>query len=107
MEDIMGTAAKLLRIILVPFFMLSFIKATGSSIGKITFILGSPQEITILKSGVENWTIIKLFSHVYDGDRIKTKQESRCEISLNDRSLIRIGENSMFHRCASRSIKAH
>jgi hypothetical protein len=33
---------------------------------------------------------------VLQGDRIKTAAESRCEVRLNDGSIIRIGENSVF-----------
>lgn len=97
MEDIMSTALKSIKVIFIALFILSFTKTLGDSIGKISFILGSPNEVNILKNNSKVWTNAKLYSKVFNGDKIKTKQESRCEIKLNNQSLIRIGENSLFH----------
>lgn len=73
-----------------------FIPTSRTSIGKINFILGSSNDVTIMRSGESNWQNAKLYSSIYNGDQIKTGKESRCETRLNDRSTIRIGENTSF-----------
>jgi hypothetical protein len=69
----------------------------GEKVGTITFILGAPGDIQIKAARAEAWAPVKLKSDVMDGDMIKTSAESRCEITLTDGAIIRIGENSSFH----------
>jgi hypothetical protein len=69
---------------------------TTTSIGKINFLLGKPGEVTIRRANNNAWTTAKLKMEVGRGDQIKTVAESRCEVMLNDGSIIRIGENSLF-----------
>ena len=92
----MSTTSKLLKIFLISFLAFGFTKNSTNSIGKITFILGKPNQVNILKLGNDNWQSARLFSKVYNGDKINTKNESRCELKLNDQSLIRIGENTTY-----------
>jgi len=92
----MKITTKLLKIFLISFLALGFTKDSKKPVGKITFILGSPSQVNILRTDQNNWTNAELFSQVCNGDKIKTQKESRCEIRLNDRSNIRIGENTTF-----------
>ena len=64
--------------------------------GKINFILGAPGDILINRTGNTEWVNARLFSRVHNGDKIKTQEESRCELKLNDDSIIRIGEKTNF-----------
>lgn len=67
-----------------------------TTIGKINFILGKEFEVTIRHASNAKWFPVRLKMEVRRGDRIKTARETRCEIKLNDGSIIRIGENSEF-----------
>jgi len=73
-----------------------FVSPDHNSIGKINFILGGSNEVTIMRAGQSNWEDVQLYSSIYNGDQIKTNKESRCETKLNDKSVIRIGENTTF-----------
>jgi hypothetical protein len=67
-----------------------------TAIGKINFILGRESDVTIQRANDARWFPAKLKMPVAQGDQIKTAAESRCEVKLNDGSVIRIGENSLF-----------
>lgn len=94
----MNTATKLcsfaLFVLLIGTF--GFIRNDSKSIGKINFILGGQDDVCLQPAGEHGWKTAKLYSTIHDGDQIKTKSESRCETKLNDRSIIRIGENTTF-----------
>lgn len=68
----------------------------SSSIGKINFMLGREGDVTIRRVKDTRWAPAKFKMEVLKGDQIKTAVESRCEVKLNDGSIIRLGENSMF-----------
>lgn len=74
-----------------------FTSVMAEKIGTVTFLLGGPNDIQIQKSASDPWLPVKLKAAIMDGDRIKTLVESRCEITLTDGTIIRIGENSSFH----------
>lgn len=71
---------------------------TGSEkrIGKVTFLLGKDKDVQIQHKNLAVWQNIKLNSSIYSQDKIKTAGESRCEVTLEDKSIIRIGENTIF-----------
>jgi hypothetical protein len=76
---------------------LSFIKKTlPEKIGAITFVLGKSGEVRILRVEQDLWLPAKTKMPVHLGDKLNTQAESRCEIKLNDGSIIRIGESSQF-----------
>ncbi len=84
-------------IILATFGSIGSQSATSTTtIGKINFILGKEFEVTIRHAGEAKWFPVRLKMEVRRGDRIKTAKETRCEIKLNDGSVIRMGENSEF-----------
>ena len=65
-------------------------------IGSISFLLGSPTDIRLTHKGSDVWNVAKLRMAVRNGDVIRTEKESRCEIKLNDGSILRIGEQTTF-----------
>ncbi|MDZ7288339.1 MAG: FecR family protein [candidate division KSB1 bacterium] len=77
-----------------------------SPMGKINFLLGREGEVMIHHSHVGAWVPAKLRMNILRGDRIKTAAESRCELKLNDGSIIRIGEKSFFDFAESNLTKS-
>jgi len=69
---------------------------TEKGIGYISFLLGAPSDILIKHRGYNGWDTARLQSPIRNGDIIRTEKESRCEIKLNDGSIIRIGEATTF-----------
>jgi len=67
-----------------------------TAIGKINFMLGKEGDVTIRRVNGKNWIAAKFKMDVLKGDQIRTAAESRCEVKLNEGSIIRIGENSTF-----------
>lgn len=91
-----ATTFKILLLLLAITVIAGFTPNKRTSIGKINFILGSSNDVTIMRAGESTWTDAKLYTSIFNGDQIKTNQESRCETRLNDRSIIRIGEKTSF-----------
>jgi len=83
-------------IVIFTSIFLGFSQTRNKSIGRINFILGDKQDIRVHHPGFRNWLSARLYSPVYDGDRLKTLSESRCEIKMNQKGVIRIGENADF-----------
>ena len=65
----------------------------GDEIGEITFILG---EAEVCRKATGIWESVTYESKIMHGDIIKIKEESRCEVTMADNSIIRMGENSEF-----------
>jgi len=65
-------------------------------IGKVTFLIGTAGDVQIQHKESDTWQNAKLFCSVFNADKIKTASESRCEVTLEDKSVIRIGENTLF-----------
>jgi hypothetical protein len=61
--------------------------------GKVSLVIGS---VDVLRSGSDQWEPVRLDGNVANGDRIRTKLQSRCEIELPDQSLLQISENTVF-----------
>ncbi len=70
--------------------------APAAVIGQVSFLLGGPGDIEILTIGNKTAKPAALKMPVQSGDIVTTKPESRCEITLQDGAIIRIGENSTF-----------
>ncbi|MDZ7268042.1 MAG: FecR family protein [candidate division KSB1 bacterium] len=66
------------------------------SIGTISFILGRPEEVTVLRRQSSKWQPAQLKMPLQSGDQIQTAAEARCEVKLHDGSLVRLGERSHF-----------
>lgn len=85
----------LIRMVALALMLLSA-SAQAEKIGSITFMLGAPGDIELRAAGAATWAPAKLKAVLNDGDAIRTRIESRCEITLLDGTIIRIGEKSTF-----------
>ncbi len=73
----------------------NLILAEPENIGEITFIIGQGKDVQIQHHSDE-WNDAEMGQKVYESDKIRTAKESRCEVTLTDNSLVRIGEESEF-----------
>jgi hypothetical protein len=64
-----------------------------SSVGKISFPLGN---VLVLNKGETRFKKATFNMPVKNGDKVETKKQSRCEITYNDGSVIRIDEQSIY-----------
>jgi hypothetical protein len=97
LRKIFLSGATTVTIILAAFGSIGSQSSTSTTtIGKINFILGKEFEVTIRHASDAKWFPVRLKMDIRRGDRIKTAGETRCEIKLNDGSIIRMGENSEF-----------
>lgn len=67
-----------------------------NKIGTISFLIGAPTDVRLQHQDSAVWYTAKLRMEVKNGDVIRTEKESRCEVKLNDGSIIRIGEETTF-----------
>lgn len=65
----------------------------GEAIGKISFPLN---RVFVIPAGTASLKYARFNMEVFNGDKIETKKESRCEITLNSGDVIRIDENTIF-----------
>ena len=63
------------------------------SVGKISFPLGN---VLLLSEGETRFRKATFNMAVVNGDKVETKKQSRCEITYNDGSIIRIDERSIY-----------
>lgn len=77
-------------VILVIF---SFVQAGREPVGKITFPLN---RVFVLPAGSSSLQMAYFNMDVFAGDKIETKKESRCEITLKNGDVVRIDENSIY-----------
>ena len=80
-------------LLLIPLFLAIAATREYDEIGKITFPMG---EVKVSHAGSTEMLTAELNAPVYAKDKICTGKESRCEVTLMDGSVIRIGENSIF-----------
>lgn len=73
--------------------LLLFGSQEGKAIGKITFPLN---RVFVIPAGTNNLNYARFNMEVFAGDKIETKKESRCEITLKNGDILRIDENSIF-----------
>ncbi len=67
--------------------------AEKEAVGTITFPLN---RVFVIPAGTANLEFAGFNMPIYAGDKIQTKKESRCEITLVTGDVIRIDENSLF-----------
>jgi hypothetical protein len=89
MKHITKIGLVFLTIITVSFFAFS---PKSSEAGKIKFKLGS---VGIIRSNTK-LTTVKINDPLFLGDIIETKTESRAELILNDGTVIKVNENTIF-----------
>jgi len=68
----------------------------ADTLGSVSFILGKPEEVTVLRRESARWQPAQLKMPLQSGDQIQTAAEARCEVKLNDGSVVRLGERSHF-----------
>ncbi|MCJ7615431.1 MAG: FecR family protein, partial [Desulfobacterales bacterium] len=79
----------LIFLCLAPF---SSFADTGRQVaGTVTFMIG---DVFVSPTG-KDWVAADFDIKIYKGDLIKTGAESRCEITLEDASIVRMEENSL------------
>ena len=76
--------------------------ADSPQIGTITFILGGKNDVSIKHHNSKQWNAAKLKMAVVNDDVLRTRQESRCEVKLNNGDIVRIGENTVFEFATAR-----
>jgi hypothetical protein len=84
--------SKLLLIFLSGLLVISFSPET-SSVGKVSFPLGN---VLLLSKGETRFRKATFNMPVKTGDKIETKKQSRCELTYNDGSIVRIDEQSIY-----------
>jgi hypothetical protein len=94
-KSVFGLAAAMIALAAFGFIELKQ-SPRATSMGKINFFLGREGEVTIRHLNEARWVPVRFKMDVLKGDQIKTAAESRCEVKLNDGSILRIGENSVF-----------
>ncbi|MFH1009512.1 MAG: FecR family protein [Candidatus Latescibacterota bacterium] len=62
-------------------------------VGSVTFWIG---DVDIQECGKTQWDDARLGQPLYEKDKIRTQEESRCEVTLTDQKILRIGENTLF-----------
>ncbi len=90
-----GTArhAPWLMTMLLPLLVLQA-WAQPPKIGVVTFLVGSAGDVTVRHRDSTEWVPAKLKMELFEGDVIRTAKESRAEITLTDKSVLRIGEQT-------------
>ncbi len=63
------------------------------AVGKVSFPLGN---VLVLSKGETRFRKVTFNMPVKNGDKIETKKQSRCELSYNDGSIVRIDEQSIY-----------
>ncbi|GAB4369074.1 MAG: hypothetical protein Kow0042_10580 [Calditrichia bacterium] len=87
---------KLLRLCLLMGLVLilfTTVQANREPIGKITFPLN---RVFVISAGSTQLQMAYFNVDVFPGDKIETKKESRCEITLKNGDVIRIDESSIY-----------
>lgn len=83
------------RLYLIPLLLLLLagvsLGQTRQLFGKITFPLG---DVTVQLAAGSDWNKAAMNQEVFAGDKVKTGQKSRLEISLNGGGKMRIGEKA-------------
>jgi len=80
---------------LLGIFMLlvAFTSASQEPVGKITFPLN---RVFVIPEGSSELKMAHFNMDVFPGDKIETKRESRCEITMANGDVVRIDENSIY-----------
>jgi hypothetical protein len=87
------TARKLFTISIVVLISFSFMPVERQPVGKITFPLGN---VLILSEGETRFRKATYNLPVVNGDKVETKKQSRCEITYNDGSIVRVDEQTLY-----------
>lgn len=73
--------------------LVAFTSTSREPVGKVTFPLN---RVFIIQEGSSELRMAHFNMNVFSGDKIETKRESRCEITLHNGDVVRIDENSIY-----------
>jgi hypothetical protein len=73
--------------------LVSFTSTSREPVGKVTFPLN---RVFVIQEGSSDLQMAHFNMAVFSGDKIETKRESRCEITLHNGDVVRIDENSIY-----------
>ena len=83
--------------ILIGLLSMASQAAEKEPMGSVTFLLRDvPEDISIQRADETEWSDAELDSCTYEKDKIRTEEESRCEVTLTDQKILRIGEKTLF-----------
>jgi|MDSW01.2.fsa_nt_gb hypothetical protein len=77
--------------VLVTFVVQHTAEAKNPVIGTVTYLRG---EVFRSAPGSSNWRPLKAEMKLREGDRLQTKKSARVEATLNDGSVVRLGQNT-------------
>ena len=80
-------------VLLIVTVMVCSFTPEQTSVGKVSFPLGNVQ---VLGKGETRFRKVTFNMPVMNGDKFETKKQSRCELTYNDGSIIRIDEQSIY-----------
>jgi len=92
-ENSMRNILRLMLLIPVFFTLLSFNVSGKEAVGKISFYVG---RVFVIPAGTTELAMATFNKPLFAGDKIETKKESRCEITLATGDVIRVDANSLF-----------
>jgi hypothetical protein len=84
---------KFITISVIVFISFSFMPMDSQSVGKVTFPLGN---VLILSKGEKRFRKVTFNLPVVNGDKIETKKQSRCELTYDDGSVVRVDEQTIY-----------
>lgn len=84
---------KWLIVLLTALLMFSFSSDKSGAIGNISFPLGN---VLVYAKGETRAKKATFKMPIFTGDKVETKRSSRCELSFNDGSVVRIAEQSVY-----------
>jgi hypothetical protein len=90
------TKIKISSIVLLAgalFILVSLAPKDSDVVGKVSFPLGN---VLVLSKGEQQMRQVSFNMPVANGDKIETKKQSRCEVTFNDGSVVRIDEQSIY-----------
>lgn len=94
MRNVWRTSSVRLLVLLPFVFLLVAFQATDKEpIGKITYPLN---RVYVIRAGSTDLIMATYNMDVFPGDKIETKKESRCEITLKNGDVVRVDENSIY-----------
>ena len=88
------TRFSLYTLIIFNIIFIDKLRSEKISFGKVTLPLGS---VLVQENVKEGWEKARVNQQVFIDEKIKTLEKSRCEIKIDNKQVLRIGENAVIH----------
>jgi len=88
------TRFSLYTLIIFNIIFIDKLRSEKISFGKVTLPLGS---VLVQENVKEEWEKARVNQQVFIDEKIKTLEKSRCEIKIDNKQILRIGENAVIH----------